>query len=90
MTLPTLLTWVDFDDDGNDTGATVIGANGAAIAVVMDTPYQDDFLQLIAAAPDLLHALELARDHLEVSNHEGEEDETLALINSAIAKAKGQ
>jgi hypothetical protein len=45
--------------------------------------------RLIAAAPDLLDALELARDRLEVCNHEGEEDEALAQIGAAIAKAKG-
>jgi hypothetical protein len=46
--------------------------------------------RLIAAAPDLLDALELARDRLEVCNHEGEEDEALAQIGAAIAKAKGE
>ena len=39
---------------------------------------------------DLLNALELARDHLEVSNHEGEEDEALAQINAAINNAIGK
>lgn len=43
-----------------------------------------------ALVAELLHALELARDHLEVCNYEGEEDETIALINAAIAKAKGE
>lgn len=65
-------------------------SNGGTIAKIDDT--MTDWKTnacLIAAAPDLLHALELARDHLEVSNHEGEEDETLALINAAITKAKG-
>jgi hypothetical protein len=42
------------------------------------------------AAPDLLDALELARDRLEVCNHEGEEDEALAQIGAAIAKAEGE
>jgi len=41
------------------------------------------------AAFDLLDALELARDRLEVSNHEGEEDDALAQIEAAIRKAKG-
>lgn len=45
---------------------------------------------LMAAAPDLLNALELARDHLEVCNHEGEEDEALAQINAAINNAIGK
>jgi len=44
---------------------------------------------LIAAAPDLLEALEIARDRLEINNHQGEEDDALALIEAAIAKAKG-
>lgn len=61
------------DYNGNWTNAPIAVANA----------------RLIAAAPELLHALELARDHLEVSNYEGKEDETLALINAAIAKAKG-
>lgn len=39
---------------------------------------------------DLLNALELARDHLEVCNHEGEEDEALAQINAAINNAIGK
>jgi hypothetical protein len=46
--------------------------------------------RLIMAAPDLLDALELARDRLEVCNHEGEEDEALAQIGAAIAKAEGE
>ena len=41
------------------------------------------------AAPDLLAALELARDRLEVSNHEGEEDDALAQIEAAITRAQG-
>jgi hypothetical protein len=45
--------------------------------------------RLIAAAPDMLEMLEVARDSLEVSNYEGEEDEVLAAIASVIAKAKG-
>jgi hypothetical protein len=44
---------------------------------------------LIAAAPDMLDALELARDRLEVCNYEGEEDEALETINAAIATANG-
>ena len=46
--------------------------------------------RLISASPDLLHALELARDHLEVCNGEGEEDEALETIKAAIRKAIGQ
>jgi hypothetical protein len=46
--------------------------------------------RLIAAAPDMLKMLEVARDSLEVSNYEGEEDEVLAAIASVIASAKGE
>ena len=46
--------------------------------------------RLIAAAPDMLEMLEVARDSLEVSNYEGEEDEVLAAIASVIANAKGE
>jgi hypothetical protein len=41
------------------------------------------------AAPDMLAALELAAERLEISNCEGEEDSALATIRAAIAKAKG-
>lgn len=46
--------------------------------------------RLIAAAPEMLRLLEVARDCLEVSNYEGEDDEVLAAIASVIAKAKGE
>jgi hypothetical protein len=45
---------------------------------------------LIAAAPEMLRLLAVARDCLEVSNYEGEDDEVLAAIASVIAKAKGE
>ena len=95
MTLPTLLTWVDFDDDGNDTGATVIGANGVAIAVAMDTPYQDEFLQLIAATPDMQAALTIALEAISavpnyrVPGHTGGSYAIASLIEQALTKAKG-
>jgi hypothetical protein len=46
--------------------------------------------RLIAAAPDMLKMLEVARDCLEASNFEGEDDEVLAAIASVIARAKGE
>ena len=46
--------------------------------------------RLIAAAPEMLRLLAVARDSLEVSNFEGEEDQLLAAIASVIAKAKGE
>ena len=39
---------------------------------------------------DLLNALELARDRLEVCNYEGEEDEALAQINATINNVIGK
>jgi hypothetical protein len=46
--------------------------------------------RLISAAPEMLKMLEVARDSLEVSNYEGEEDDVLAAIASVIARAKGE
>ena len=46
--------------------------------------------RLIAAAPEMLRLLAVARDSLEVSNFEGEEDQLLAAIASVIAYAKGE
>ena len=45
MTLPACHTWPDFDNDGNDTGATVIGRD-SAIAIVLDGPHRDAFIAL--------------------------------------------
>lgn len=96
MTMPTLLTWVDFDDDDNDTGATVIGANGLAIALALDTPYQDDFLRLVASAPDMIKALERALEAISaVPNYRipgryGGSYAVASLIEQALAKAKGE
>jgi len=91
MTITALYAWPDYDENDKWNGASMLGTyQGEAMAVVLKSRHHDAFLRLALAAPELLHALEIARDHLEVSNHEGEEDETLALINSAIAKAKGE
>ena len=38
----------------------------------------------------MLDALELARDRLEVCNYGGEEDDALARMDAAIAKARGE
>jgi hypothetical protein len=46
--------------------------------------------RLIAAAPDLLAALELARSYVEFALREGMgEDQDLAAIDAALAKARG-
>lgn len=42
------------------------------------------------ASPDLLAALELAHERIEMNNYDGEEDEALATIRAAIAKARGE
>lgn len=53
---------------------------------VYDNPEGVANARLIAAAPELLEALEIARDHLEVCNYEGEEDDLLAKINALLAR----
>jgi hypothetical protein len=44
---------------------------------------------LEAAAPEMLAALKLAEERLEISNCEGEEDEALATIRAIIVKVGG-
>lgn len=91
MTLPTLFSWPDFDGEGELNGATIIGGGDdcETLALVLDSPHHDAFLRLALASPDLLETLEYARDRLETCNYEGDEDEALERINTAIAKAKG-
>src|SRR5580658_7971143 len=43
---------------------------------------------LLGAAGDMLDALEVAVEHLEIGNYAGEEDECIALVNAAITRAK--
>lgn len=65
----------------SETGA------GHDLAIVKGDNAQAD-AALIEAAPDLLAALELAQERLEINNCEGEENDALATIANAIAKAK--
>ena len=90
MTFPTLLAWADFDDDGRTNGATIIGANGEPLAIVLAGEHHDAFLRLILAAPDLLETLKTVDAYLAP---DGDDDdvwhEIRAIIQTAIAKAKG-
>lgn len=45
---------------------------------------------LIAAAPDMLVALEMCLERLHVNNYSDEESEYIERVEAAIAKAKGQ
>jgi hypothetical protein len=67
------------------TNATLFGQGG-----LHDDARAMANARLIAAAPDMLEMLEVARDSLEVSNYEGEEDEVLAAIRAVLANAKGE
>ena len=67
------------------TNATLFGQGG-----LHDDARAMANARLIAAAPEMLRLLAVARDSLEVSNYGGEEDEVLAAIASVIADAKGQ
>lgn len=42
------------------------------------------------AAPEMLEALRLADERVEMNNYNGEEDSALATIRAAIAKAEGR
>lgn len=46
--------------------------------------------QVEKAAFDMLEALRLAAERVEMNNYGGEEDEHLAVIRAAIAKAEGR
>jgi hypothetical protein len=50
--------------------------------------WQDENMRLRLAARDLLTALEIALERLEISNCTGEEDEYIAQAKAAITKAK--
>lgn len=90
MTFPTLLAWADFDDDSRTNGATIIGANGENLAIVLVGEHHDAFLRLALAAHDLLETLETVDAYL--APEKGDDDdghEIRAIIQTAIAKAKG-
>ena len=95
MTLPTILAWADFDDDGRTNGATIIGANGEPIAIVLAGEHHDEFLRLALAAPDIINALKLALEAISavpnyrVPGRNGGSYAIASLIEQALAKAKG-
>ena len=90
-----LLTWVDFDDDGNETGATVMGRDGVCIALALPGPYRDEFTQRVVGLPYLLDGLLqiIARASAIPSNNTEQVEKGLNDIvrfaSIAIQKAKG-
>lgn len=86
MTLPTLQSWPDFDDDGQPMSETLIGFDNAPIASVLATKHHDAFLHLALAAPDLLAALE----ELCLAPNKHRPEEYWEAARAAIAKAKGE
>lgn len=94
MTITALHTWPDFDSDGYETSATVIGFD-SAIAIVLDGPNHDEFLHLALAAPDMQAALKLALEAISavpnyrVPGHTGGSYAIASLIEQVLTKAKG-
>lgn len=83
------------DDSRPDVTAAIFGC----IANVADTTAIDKATRaanahLIAAAPDMRHALDIARSAIELlaacTTPRQKTDETLAIIDAAIAKAEGK
>jgi hypothetical protein len=95
MTLPTLQSWPDFDDDGQPMSETVIGLDGEPIAIVLVGAYHDDFKRLALAAPDMVDALTIALEAISaipnyrVPGHTGGSYAIASLIEQALTKAKG-
>jgi len=92
MTLPTLQSWPDFDDDGRTNGATIIGANGEPIAIVLAGNHHDAFLRLALAAPELLEVAYLLLEMANAPNPMGQVEikhQAIALAKDAILKAQG-
>jgi hypothetical protein len=86
MTLPTLQSWPDFDDDGEPMSETVIGSDITPIAIVLAGNHHDVFKRLALAAPDMLAALE----ELCLAPNKHRPDEYWEAARAAIAKAKGE
>jgi len=95
MTLPTLQSWPDFDDDGEPMSETVIGSDITPIAIVLAGNHHDDFKRLALAAPDMVEALKLALEAISavpnyrVPGHTGGSYAIASLIEQALTKAKG-
>ena len=96
MTLPTLQSWPDFNEDGEPMSATVLGYDEEPIAIVLTSEHHDAFLRLALAAPDMQAALKLALEAISaapnyrVPGHTGGSYAIASLIEQALAKAKGQ
>jgi hypothetical protein len=86
MTLPTLQSWPDFDENGEPMSETVIGSDITPIAIVLTSEHRDAFVRLALAAPDMLAALE----ELCLAPNKHRPDEYWEAARAAIAKAKGQ
>jgi hypothetical protein len=71
-------------DGGHPVNEIEISSPGSSELAV----WRDDDLRLRLASRDLLNALEVALERLEISNCGGEEDEYIAQVKAAIAKAK--
>jgi hypothetical protein len=97
MTLPTLQSWPDFDDECDLNGATIIGGGKDCdtFAFVLDGPHHDEFLRLALAAPDMFSTLKLALEAISaapnyrVPGHTGGSYAIASLIEQALTKAKG-
>jgi hypothetical protein len=92
MTLPTLQSWPDFDDDGEPMSETVIGFDITPIAIVLAGNHHDAFVRLALAAPDLLEVAYLLLEMANAPNPMGQVEikhQAIALAKSAILKAQG-
>ena len=52
------IKWADFDDDGEDNGKWCIGEGGNHVAVAVTVGATEQEADILAAAPELLSALE--------------------------------
>ena len=95
MTLETLQSWPDFDEDGEPMSATVLGYDEEPIAIILAGEHHDAFLRLALAAPDMVSALTLALEAISavpnyrVPGRTGGSYAIASLIEQALTKAKG-
>ena len=87
MTLPTLQSWPDFDDDGEPMSETVLGSDITPIAIVLVGNHHDDFKRL--ALTLALEALSAVPNY-RVPGHTGGSYAIASLIEQALTKAKGE
>src|SRR5208282_5339408 len=77
------LLFQNYDGGSPVNEIEIAGPEGSELAV-----WQDDDLRLRLASRDLLDALEIALERLEIGNYAGEEDDCIAQAKAAIARAK--